>query len=389
MINSFGIELLHRAGQPGDNLLLSPYSIQAGLASAYAGAEGRTREEMAEALDYPEDETELHAAWAGLRHLLQQNEHDPASHRDHLVELTLANRLFGQSGHAFRDSFQELLKTNYGAPLERLDFAQDPGACTRHINEWVSTQTHQRIRNLISPSAFNHLIRLVLVNSIYFKAPWFDPFESWTVTPQPFHVSPAKSVPLPTMTQSRHWRYAQGDGFTALELPFRDRNFRLLIFLPDQRDGLADLAGEFSPEVLTDRLAWEERYVTLFLPKFRLEPPLLALGAALRSLGLNSAFDVPRGSANFERMAPRRPDDYLFISEVFHQAFLELDENGVEAAAADAIQLLSFGGRPPAAHIQMRVDHPFIVAVLHCQTGTCLFLGRVIDPSRSDEFKTL
>src|SRR5882762_4342629 len=186
-VNALGIDLLKKACRPDSNALLSPYSIQTALAMAYAGADGVTREEMAKVLHYPNDEAALHQSFAALRKELEETirastEHServrPYSVTNDSLVLTIANRLFGQSGYQFRQSFLNLLNDTYAAPFEPMDFKKDPALAAKQINAWVETQTRQRIRNLIAETALNDLTRLVLVNAIYLKAPWNKPFET-------------------------------------------------------------------------------------------------------------------------------------------------------------------------------------------------------------------
>src|SRR5699024_6714448 len=151
---------------------------------------------------------------------------------------------------------------------------------------------------------------------------------------------------VPTMTDKRHMNYAKQNGFTALTLPYDGRQLQFLILLPDELDGLAALEKKLTPGLLSECAQMNAGEVILFMPTFKLEPPLMALGRELRALGMTQAFDEPRRSANFDRMAPRRPDDYLFISEVFHKTFMDLDEKGTEAAAATAVAMAAAVAMP-------------------------------------------
>jgi serpin B len=392
-VNALGIDLLKKTSKPDANALLSPYSIQSALAMAYAGADGVTREEMVKALHYPKDEAALHQSFAALRKTLEElmrrsaesseRQRQYSATNDPLV-LTIANRLFGQSGYEFRQSFLSLLNDSYAAPFEPMEFKKHPALAARHINVWVENQTRQRIRNLVAEDALNELTRLVLVNAIYLKAPWAEPFEPSATKPGPFYVNGGQRFDVPTMNKRHELPFAQGDGFVAVSLPLAyPLQFR--IFLPAKRDGLALLEKQLSPDMLAGKIKWERRDVTLSLPRFKLEPPVLSLRAALQALGMKTAFDVPPGSANFDRIAPRRLDDYLAISDVFHKTFLNLDEKGIEAAAATAILFETAGIHQPPKPVEVRVDHPFLFAIV-TQSGTessgttCLFLGHVTDP---------
>ena len=244
----------------------------------------------------------------------------------------------------------------------------------------MEEQTRLRIRNLIPDGGLNKLTRLVLVNAIYLKAPWAEPFQTSATRPGPFHLSGGKRVNVPLMTQTRELPYARGDGFSFLQLPYGDHQIAFLVLLPDKRDGLAALEAKLTSGLLAGRVKWETRDVTLYLPRFKLEPPMLPLGQKLKALGMKSAFDEPLHSANFERIAPRRADDYLYLTEAFHKTFLSLDERGTEAAAATAIHMMTMGIHEPVKPVEVRVDHPFLFAIQHRPSGACLFLGRVTDP---------
>ena len=390
-INSLGIDLLRQAEPAGENALLSPYSIQTAMAMTCAGADGQTREEMVRVLHFPMDEAAVDRSFAelqaGLAGIMQRQAAQAESMHQYGITnepltLTTANRLFGQAGYDFRPAYLGLLKDQYLAPLEAMDFRHDAAGATVHINTWVEDQTHNRIRNLIPPKALDETTRLVLVNAIYMKAPWETKFPEGATQPQPFHLAGGKDVPVPTMSLTHSLGYARRESYSVVTLPYAGGELQLVILLPDTINGLGALEAGLKPEMLAECAELPDQRVNLHLPKFKLEPPMLPLGKAMRSLGMKSAFDEPKGSANFDRMAPRRPDDYLAISEIFHKTFLKLDEEGTEAAAATAVAMMAEGAmmRPAAPPVEVRVDHPFLFAIQHRASGACLFLGRVTDP---------
>ena len=391
-VNQLGLDLLPRAGAPTDNALLSPYSIQVALAMTYAGADGTTRAEMSRVLHFPADGAVLDASFAALTQSLadavvQQHQRNEQMRKyggqGDDIELRVANRLFGQQGYAFRTPFLDVLKDRYQAPFETLDFHHDPGRARLHINEWVETQTANKIADLIPAGGVTTGTRLVLTNALYFKAPWATPFETSETIDLPFHVHGLETQVVPTMRKEFSIPYVHSNDITAVALPYAGRDLQFLILLPDAPDGLAALENEITPELLAKCATMKPHLVALELPKFKLQPPTLPLGQALQDLGLKTAFNQPRGSANFDRMAPRKPDDYLFIGEVFHKTFLSLDEAGTEAAAATAVVMLTGLGvhsAPPPKPIEVKVDHPFLFAIQHRDSGACLFLGRVTDP---------
>jgi serpin B len=388
-INSFGIDLLHKVAKPDANVLLSPYSIQSALAMAYAGADGTTHDEMAKVLHYPKDEAELHRSFAALRKALDAAIQRSAAESEQLkkygpandpITLTVANRLFGQNGYDFRPPFLALVKDSYDAPFEPVDFINGSAAATKEINQWVEEQTRKRICNLIPDGALNHLTRLVLVNAIYLKAPWAEKFPTDATKPGLFHVNGGKGAEVPMMKQRAEFLYGKGDGFSLLKLPYNDYQLVFLIILPDKMDGLGSIETRLSPSMNVDSVKLERCDVTLRMPKFKIEPPMIALGHTLQTLGMKSAFDKPPGSANFERIAPRRPNDYLALSELYHKTFLNLDEEGTEAAAATALVAIAMGIHEPPKQVEVNVDHPFLFAIRHEPTGALLFLGHVTVP---------
>jgi serpin B len=388
-INALGIDLLRTTRRPDANALLSPYSIQSALAMTYAGAGGGTRAEMAKVLHYPPDDARLHGAFAALRMALDAVALKSAQAVERQkrwgitndpITLTVANRLFGQSGYAFRPPFLALLKDDYAAPLELLDFIHGSADARTRINAWVEDQTRRRIRNLIPEGALNSRTRLVLANAIYLKAPWADVFHEAVTQPLPFHTAGGAMTNVPTMRGTHRIGYAKRGDVTLLSVPYQGGDLQFLILLPDKADGLAGLEQELTPSWLAEGALLPAQQVILFLPKFKIEPPAMELAEALESLGMKTAFNIPAGSADFDRMAPRRPTDYLFISQVFHKAFLSLDERGTEAAAATAVVMPMGSAIEARKPIEVRVDRPFVFAIQHRPSGACLFLGHVTDP---------
>ncbi|MDB6057407.1 MAG: Proteinase inhibitor serpin [Verrucomicrobiales bacterium] len=392
-INQLGIDLL-RQTKPDQNTVLSPYSIQSAMAMAYEGADGATRTEMAKVLHYP-DNDQIRDSLNILRKSLEQIANNSKASVEELQKevnksfdpftLSTANRLFGQVGYEFRAPYLSLLKANYDAPFEALDFRSNAAPSAKHINDWVEQQTHNRIKDLISTTALNALTRLVLVNAIYLKAPWMEPFKATATKPNTFFLLNAKPVKIPTMVQeTARFGYDNFKDFVAVTLPYQPSDLQLLIILPKSRTGLGALQTKLSPELLARCSQLQERQIILHLPKFKIQPPLFALKDGFEQLGMKQAFNVPVGSANFDKIAPRHGDDYLYISDIFHKTFIDVDEKGTEAAAATSIVIMTMGiHREPPKPIEVRIDHPFLFAIQHRDTGACLFLGRVTDPTKN------
>jgi serpin B len=390
-VNALGLDLLSKAGEPGTTTLISPYSIQVALAMTFAGADGDTRAEMARVLHYSAGaEKELHKSFAALQRGIEQAARASADRAEAAkrsggetdpFELTIANRLYGQEGYEFRPTFISITADVYGAPFQMVDFVENHEQARKQINEWVEEQTRERISDLVPPDGLNRDTRLVLVNAIYMKAAWAQPFREQATRPEPFHLVNGKTKNVQTMRHQARFGYIQKEGFSAITLPYSGGAIQFLVLLPDEKDGLAQLEKNLTPEILEEAADAPSKDLILWLPKFKIQPPLFRLGGALKELGMKSAFNVPEGSANFDRMAPRRPNDYLYISEVFHKTFLDLDEKGTEAAAATAVSMIratSAVAKPKP--IEVKVDRPFLFAIQHRESGACLFLGRMTDP---------
>jgi serpin B len=394
--NEVGLALYRQlaAQKPGENLVLAPYSIESALALAYAGADADTRTEMARVLHLPLDNAALQAGFAGLRSALdqiaQQSKTAAETRRQHggktdVIDWHAANRLYGQTGYAFRQEFITLMKEGFAAPFEAVDFRGDAERTREAINAWVDGQTRRKIRDLIPRGGLDRDTRLVLVNALYLKAPWETPFEKTGTQPRPFHQPGGRTREVPTMHRSGLLGYAAEEGLTAVALDYLGGGLRFLVLLPNEGEDIDALAARLTPEHFARWARLGETTnpvsVSLYLPKFRVEGTTIPLGRELRALGVKRAFDEPRGSANFDRIAPRQPNDYLAISEVFHQTFIELDEEGTEAAAATAVVMRTLSAAlPPPKPIEVRVDRPFLFAIQHRASGTCLFFGRISDP---------
>lgn len=372
-INQAGTALFQALPAEG-NLLISPYSIQTALAMTYVGAAGDTRLQMAQALHFPEDANTLAEAFGALNTELMAS----AASAGQDFTLLVANRLFGQTGFAFRPAFLETLRGPFAAPLEELNYKENPAAATDKINQWVEKNTRQRIQNLIPEGALTRETTLVLVNALYAMMPWHDEFPVRADEKLDFALS-SGAQPVPSMQTTASFNYAEQENFQLIGLPFRGRDFQFLILLPKPGQ---DPSWPASADAIWKIAAqMPSRQIRITLPKFRMEPPTIALKDVLVGQGMPEAFDIPPRSANFDAMAPRQPDDYLYISNVFHKTFLALDEKGVEAAAATAVVMMRALAMPIMEEpLEIKVDRPFFFAIQHRPTGTCLFLGRLTDP---------
>lgn len=384
----------------GRNVVLSPYSIESALALAYSGADGTTREEMSHVLRLPADETrvaeslkQLRAALDDMRAPASKSRRRPtrpdststAKPQTGPIEWYIANRLFAQQGYAFRPEFLERMRTEYQTPLEAEDFARHSERVRTGINEWVAKETRGRISDVIPIGGLNDTTRLVLVNALYLKAMWETPFEKSATRFQPFHFRDGTTHEVETMQRTAYLGYAKQDNATIVTLPYAGNGLQLAIILPDADADLGAIIRDLDANDFSElaRIGQHHiQHVALWMPKFTTATATLELNGLLGALGMSSAFDQPVGSANFDRIAPRKPNEYLALSKVFHRTYVAVDEEGTVAAAATAdVGVVVLGiAVEPKKPIEVHVDRPFLFAIQHIATKTCLFLGVINDP---------
>ena len=355
-----------------ENLFFSPYSISLALAMTYAGARGETADQMAQTLHFP-DQASLHRAVNKLDLQLRSDDQNEEPTGEELV-LDIVNSIWGQKDYSFLPEFLDVLAVNYGAGVFRVDFQNQSERCRTDINEWVSKKTRKRIVDLIPQGTIDSLTRLVLTNAIYFKADWLDPFEKEDTADGPFYRLSGDSVGVPLMNQRGSFGYCEQTGsYQAIELPYRGQRVSMLIILP-HAGRFGDVQRALSPDLLdTIEERLENRSVHLTVPKTSFEWGA-SVKATLAALGLVDAFT---SSADFSGIDGTRN---LSLTDVIHKAFVAIDEEGTEAAAATAaiIGLTAV----PAEDVRMLVDRPFIFLIRDTDTGVILFLGHVVDPSQ-------
>jgi len=373
--SQFALELYARLRGNEGNLFFSPYSISTALAMTYSGARGTTAGQMAQALRFPTEHNKglmsderLAAAFGKLQKSLKA---DPKREG---YELSVANALWGQRGYDFLEEFLEIVETNYGGRLGEVDFAAATEKARRIINAWVEEKTKNKIKELIKPGVLSSMTRLVLTNAIYFKGAWDTPFQEAATRPAAFTLSGGNKVDVPMMHQSDRFKYAEIESFQALELPYAGDDLSMVILLPKKTDGLSDFEKKLTAKNLSDWLSrLAKRKVIVSIPKFEMTSQF-SMASVLKSMGMPDAF-APR-KADFSGMNGRRD---LFISAVVHKAYVEVNEEGTEAAAATAVAI-SVTSMPTDRPPTFRADHPFLFLIRHNQTGSILFIGRVTNP---------
>lgn len=369
--NAFAGDLWAHMRETDGNLAVSPASISLALAMTWAGAEGNTAQQMSDTLHFGDDAAAYHAA-AGAVLSAYGQDHDEYT-------LRIANRLFGQQGYAWQDDFLRTTRDVYGAPLEPVDYVSAADPARLRINGWVADQTNDRIRDLIPSGGVDSDTRLVLTNAIYFLGDWLSPFESSSTHDQAFHTADG-ATRVPTMHQENNFGYANVDGVQLLEMPYAGGELSMLVALPEARDGLPAVEAGFDAQTLATWVsALSNQHVNVALPKFRVDPAEpLSLGDALAAMGMPDAFG---DEADFSAMAdPAETGDHLHISRVFHKAFVAVDEEGTEAAAATAVVMSRESAAMPSG-VPFVADHPFLFFIRDTQSGAVLFMGRVADPS--------
>lgn len=368
---AFALDLYAQLRTQDGNLFMSPYSISSALAMTYAGARGQTAAEMQAALHFEQGSAGTHPAFAALQARLAEIETN--GH----VQLAMANSLWPQQGHPFLPEYLAQVQAAYAAGIAPLDYAGDAEGARQTINGWVARTTRDKIKDLIGPGVLDPLTRLVLVNAIYFKGRWAVPFRPAQTAGADFFVAADKTVRVPLMSQMRRMPYGEFEDGQVVKLLYAGGELSMLVVLPKDKTGLAALEARLVPERLAEwRNGLGEREVQLFLPKFKLTWGAVQLNDPLRALGMNAAFDDRL--ADFSGMDGHV--DWLYVGAVLHKAFVEVNEEGTEAAAATAVTMQLRAMRPPPP-VEFRADHPFLFLIQEEQTGAILFLGRVANPA--------
>ena len=385
--NAFALELYAKLrGQEG-NLFFSPYSISAALAMTYAGARGETEAQMATVLHFPagaggvscepnKDPGGAETAWSRkqfhsafgeiIKDLNARGEKGN-------YELSVANALWGQKDYGLLEEFLELIKINYGGGFNEVDFETADESARRSINALVERETGGKIKNLIGEGVLTPLTRLVLTNAIYFKGNWARQFEEENTRDAPFTLLGGEKVDVPMMNQTAEFGYMEAENFQALELPYMNDELSMIILLPKKTDGLIGFEKSLTTENLSQWLGRvHKQKVIVSVPKFEMTSQF-SLAEVLKSMGMTDAFS---GTADFSGMNGKRD---LFISAVIHKAYVDVNEEGTEAAAATGVVVGLTAVRPEKIPV-FRADHPFLFLIRDNCSGSILFIGRLVNP---------
>lgn len=371
--NAFASALYgHLAKTQKGSFAASPVSISIALAMTYAGARDATSKQMRDTLRLSLESDATHRAFGTLLRSW-------APKADAQYQLTVANRLFGHREIAFDDSYVEVTRDHYQAPLEKVDFRTQPDAARVQINDWVADKTKDKITDLLPEGSITSATALVLTNAIYFNGTWTHEFDEAATRPVAFHTAGGE-VQAPTMHMQEHLTYGEADDNKLLTLFYRGSPIAMTIVLPDERDGLAETEKHIAAGKLDGWLKKMGRArVDLALPKFKISGASIALKETLSAMGMPLPFDERR--ADFRGMAAGGEPN-LFLSNVFHKAFVDVHEKGTEAAAATAPVMMLTSAPLPSDPKPFKADHPFVFFIRDAKTGSILFMGRVTDPTK-------
>ncbi len=368
-ITAFALDLHSKAPIPGANAVFSPFSISAALAMTAAGARGETARQLQTVLHVDRLKSNIHGAFAELDAALK------AAQGQDAAELIIANSLWPQIKYPFREEFLDLVTTHYRASVTPVDYFGNREQSRATINAWVNNKTHHKIPEIIDPDALDELTRLVLVNAVYFKGVWASPFLERRTEPDKFHLLNGKEMTVPFMNQTGQFRYADDGLVQVLALPYSGGRLEMILLLPREPHGLETIEKKLNA---TNLQTWTSKArmlkVHVALPKFRMFS-MFDLAEALQALGVRDGFDGAK--ADFSGMDGQT--HWLFLSGVLHRAFIEVNEQGTEAAAATGVAVAGYISREPLPR-EFRADHPFLFLIRETTTRSILFLGRVVAP---------
>jgi serpin B len=353
--------------EAGKNLFFSPFSVRVALAMCAVGAKGETRHEMTDLIGAPENVDEQNRQYAALLSSVSGEGERP-------IELVTATALWGQNGYHFKVDFQKAIADFYDGALHVVNFQTQPDEAVEAINTWVSDKTGARIKGIINRGFISGDTRLILTNAIYFKGRWESVFDKSATRDEDWLGSKTSKVPM--MRQKGGYLYYDGGDFQAVNLPYKGRQLSMLIVLPRKVDGLAAMENRWTTRQVFRQITegFDSESVIISLPRFKIESEF-KLKPVLCALHADLAFSDDADFSGIE-------DEPLKISEIVHKAFVEVNEEGTEAAAATAVGMMlstGVGSRPPEPKV-FKADHPFLFFIWDRKTNTVFFSGRILDP---------
>ncbi|ELW71268.1 Serpin B10 [Tupaia chinensis] len=366
-INKFALEFSKKLAESaeGKNIFFSPWGISTCLAMVYLGTKNTTAAQMAQECN-PGKVEEIHSDFQTLISEITK----PSN----AYILKAANRLYGEKTYPFKNKYLGDMKKYFGSEPQSVNFVEASDQIRKEINSWVESQTEGKIPNLLADDSVDSMTRMVLVNALYFKGTWEHQFSVQSTTEKPFRINKTISKPVQMMSlkEKLHIFHIENPQAMGLQLYYKGRDLSLFILLPEDISGLEQLEKALTYERLNEWTSADmmELYeVQLQLPKFKLEESY-DLKSTLSRMGMSDAFS--QSKADFSGMAMGRN---LFLSNVFHKSFVEVNEQGTEATAGTGSEIV-FRLRP----LKYTVDHPFLFFIRHNQTKSILFYGRFCSP---------
>jgi serpin B len=365
--NAFAFDVYSQLATDDENIFFSPYSLSTALGMTYEGARGQTADEMASTLRFSVDDDFRRAATA----VLQNGYNDKTS----LYRLEIANALWAQEDFDFSSDFLNLVTKFYAGRATNLDFKNDAEGSREEINSWVESRTNSKIKNLFPKGTVDANTRLILTNAVYFKGMWMDAFDKGETYEGDFTILSGEKVKARLMHKGgKSFGYTDGNGAQVLELPYQGGELSMLLMLPEGE--MNELEEKLSADVVRkyrEDLIMQE--VDITLPRFELDTKY-SMNEALSKIGMPTAFT---DSADFSGMTD---EGSLAIGNVVHQAYVAVDEEGTEAAAAAGVEMSVTSFKMIAEPKIFRADRPFIFAITDKESGNILFLGRVSNPAQ-------
>ncbi len=389
--NQFSIDLYSKIKDDSEgNIFFSPWSISNAMAMVYEGARGETANEIQNVFYFPEEDSLRRSSYANMLNTINKG--------GGKYQLSTANAIWLQEDYPFLQEYKDTISRYYLGNVNTLDFVKNPGQASSEINNWVSKNTNNKIKNIASPNMFDPLTRAVLTNAIYFKGKWEHQFDKKDTKQKDFTLESGKKVQIPTMQlrdDELKFNYCESDGIQILEMPYKGDKISMLVLLPRTEaseddeynyykyefglnenlslSNITHLESILSEEKLKEwRSEMEPEIVFIYLPKYHFETTY-SLTDYLKSMGMSLPFVWP--GADFSGIDGT---EMLYIDEVLHKAYIDVYEEGTEAAAATIVSM-GFGAAMPR-FIEFRADHPFIFIIQEKETGNILFIGKVVDP---------
>lgn len=377
--NAFAFDLYGKLRARDGNLFFSPFSVSSALSMTWAGARENTEAQMAKTLHIGLPQERFHKAAGALLKELNARvmegswKNDPDKGQKGF-ELVVANALWGQVAYPFREEFVEQVSKTWDAGVKGLDFRADTEAARKTINSWVEEKTAKQIADLIPQGGLSADARLVLTNAIYFKARWEMTFKKAKTVEEDFRTAKGSTVKVPMMHATDYRRYYDEGTFEMVELMYQEALARMVVFVPKEHGGLEAMEAKLKA---TDVEAWVGKlkltHIDFGFPRFR-TTSTFELNSELAALGMKDAFNP--SAADLSGISATKE---LFIGSVIHKAFVSVDENGTEAAAATLVAV--YGAGKMKEPLKLQVDRPFVYLIRDEKSGAILFMGRVADPS--------